>query len=155
MFSLLLYVWLRYGALDIWKLFIHFVFAFVLIQRAAMRCQIDLDTKTIKFTRIGLFQRATVFEVPLRDIFGVYPYKPRLVSVIKYRSTYRLNSSLDNRDVWALGYNAENSKGKPEKMRIYFKPSAELLDELRDRVPHVVKNTEEEVVIQQAKADKL
>ena len=136
------------------NLFVYFVFAFVLIQRAAVRCIYEFDGKTISITKIGLLQTTTLFEVALKDVVGIYRYKAKLIGVLSFRRTFRLNSALDNRNVWTIAYTAPGPKGKIENRRIFFKPSEKMLDLIREKSSSRVKDSEEEVVIQQAKEER-
>jgi hypothetical protein len=88
-----------------------------------------------------------MYEVQYKEIVGIYNYKPQLISVIKFRRTYRMHSSLDGREVWTIAYTVLNKKGKTENVRIYFKPSEVMLQALREIMPSKVKVPENKVIL--------
>jgi hypothetical protein len=108
----------------------------------------------LRFTRTGLFGGVKVYEVPYRDIDGIFPYQPKLMSIIKTRRTFRLHSALAARPVWAIAYEATGRKGRRENRRIYFKPGEGMLAFLHTRLPDRVWATEEEVFARKVSAGK-
>ncbi|HWR40732.1 MAG TPA: hypothetical protein VN611_14655 [Patescibacteria group bacterium] len=115
------------------------------IERVGARYTYIAGTTALEVLKRGLFG-VRRYEVPYSEVLGIYNYKPKLVSVIKFRRTFRLHSALDDRDVWALAYTAAKKNGDKENCRIYFKPGDEMLDVLTKYLPGKVRITEEEVV---------
>ena len=109
------------------EVFINLMFAYVLIERAQAKYFCELDKRRIRFTKKSLLGTQTI-EVAYKDISGIYDYKTKLVSVIKFRRTYRLNSALDNRPVWVIAYSVPGKRGKMENRRIFFKASDEFIN---------------------------
>lgn len=140
-----LYKWLSLGIFQPTELMAEALVLFVLIERMSAKYTYEMDKKVLKLTKKGLLGTVS-HEIPYRDIFGVYRYKPQLVGVIKFRRTYRLNSALDPRVVWTLGYTASGFKGKTENRRIYFKPGDDLLRALHAKLPDKVMVPEEQVI---------
>lgn len=118
-----------------------------LIERTQPKYTFELDKRQLRVVKRGIIGEQ-VYEVPLKAIFGVYRYRAKLIGVIRFRRTYRMNSALDPRDVWSVAYTAEGKKGKEEHRRIYFKPSEEMLNALREVLPNRVMSTEEKVIIE-------
>ena len=92
----------------------------------------------------------------MKDVIGIYPYTTSLVKIMKYRRKLRINSALDNRDVWIIAYKDINEKkgffsqlfNKSKRVNaIFFKPSPEFLDLIRNSYPGKVKNSEAEVAL--------
>ena len=88
-----------------------------------------------------------VYDIPYREIAGVYKYKSSLAHPISFRRSFTLNSALDDRVVWVLAYRTLNKRGKKENRRIFFKASDALLDGLEQHLPNKVRIKEEEVAI--------
>jgi hypothetical protein len=151
---LTLYSWVKWHRLNLFELFVELMFIFVLIERAGGKYTYEVDKKALRITKKSIFGRLQTFEIPYRDIFGIYRYKAKLIGVLKFRRTYRLQSALDNRPVWTLAYTAAGRKGKTENRRIYFKPSEAMLDALAEKIPGKVKISEEEAVISQVAKEK-
>jgi hypothetical protein len=118
---------------------------FVLLERMAAKYTYEMDKRVLKLSKHGLLGKIT-HEVPYRDIFGIYRYKPQLIGVIKFRRTYRFNSAIDGREVWTLAYTASGFRGKIENRRFYFKPGNEFLTALQEKMPGKVMVPEEEVI---------
>ena len=115
------------------------------IERIGARYTYSADGASLQVTKRGLFG-AREYRIVYSDILGIYFYKPKLVSVIKFRRTFRLHSALDDREVWTLAYTADNKNGGRENRRIYFKPGEELLDFIAKSLPDKVRISEEAVV---------
>jgi len=140
-----LYKWFALGLFQPVELMSEGLVLFVLLERMAAKYTYEMDKKVLRLTKRGLLGKIT-HELPYRDIFGIYRYKPQLIGVIKFRRTYRFNSALDARDVWTLAYTAPGYRGKMENRRFYFKPGAEFLVALQDKLPGKVMVPEEEVI---------
>lgn len=132
-----LYKWFVLGIFQPWELMAAALVLFVLVERMSARYTYEMDKKGIRLTKYGLLGKIT-HEVPYRDIFGVYRYKPQLIGVLKFRRTYRFNSALDRRDVWTMAYTAPGLRGKMENRRFYIKPGEQLLAALRTKLPEKV-----------------
>lgn len=150
-FALLLffsiYKWLVLGIRQPLEVFINLMFGYVLIERAQSRYVCEVGKKQIRFTKRSLLG-TQAYEVAYKDVSGIYPYKSNLVSVIKFRRTFRLNSALDNRPVWVLAYSVPGNRGKMENRRVFFKASDELLAMLAEKMPNRVKVKEEQVILE-------
>ncbi|WP_346356084.1 hypothetical protein [Azotosporobacter soli] len=94
--------------------------------------------------------RRTKLDVPLSDVFALYPYRPALVGLVKFRRSYRMHSALDNREVWTLAYRYETSGGN-ENRRIYFKPSSEMLTALKQCLPEKIMAGQEGAAVAEQK----
>ena len=134
------------------NVFIDLMFLYVLIERAQAKYNTEIDKRAFRITKKSLWG-TTIYDIPYKDIFGVYRYKAELVRAVSFRRTYRLNSALDNRTVWTLAYRVIDKKGKFENRRIYFKASEEMLAALAEKVPNKVKVKEEQVAVAMLKAD--
>lgn len=154
MAGLTLYGWVKWHIINPFELFVELLFAFVLIERAGGKYTYELDKKVLRLTKDSILGSQRIFEVPYRDVIGIYRYKAKLIGVLKFRRTYRLQSALDSRPVWTLAYTAAGRRGKRENRRIYFKPSEAMLDALAERIPGKVKISEEEVVVKQIAKEK-
>lgn len=146
MVSLTLYIWFTRHFLNPFELFVELLFLFVLIERAGGKYTYELDKRVIRLTKRSLFGTERQFEVPYKEVIGIYRYKAKLIGVIKFRRTYRLQSALDGRAVWTIAYKVAGRKGRMENQRIYFKPSEGMLLALKERIPGRVMISEEEVV---------
>lgn len=122
------------------------IILFVLLERVQPRYEYEADGRRLFVRKTGLFGNKQV-EVEYRQILGIYAYKAKLVSVLKFRRTHRLNSALDGRDVWVLAYKVSPSGKTEHNERIYFKPSEQLLEFLSAKLPGKVKVPENQVVI--------
>ncbi len=146
------YKWYAWNYRNPVEVFINVMFLYVLVERAQARYITEMGPKALRFTKKSLLG-STVYEVPYKDIFGIYRYKAQLVRAVKFRHTYRLNSALDNRTVWVLAYRAPGKKGKMENRRIYFKTSDAMLDALAEKLPNKVRANEEQVAVELLKAE--
>lgn len=146
LFVFSIYKWVVLGIRNPIEVFINLMFAYVLFERAQAKYICELGKQSITFTKQGLWGTQT-YEVAYKDISGIYGYKTKLVQVIKFRRTYRLNSALDNRPVWVLAYSVPGNRGKMENRRIYFKASDELLNLMSEKMPNRVRVKEEQVVL--------
>ena len=145
-----IYKWVVHRIYLPMEIFFAVMFLLVLIERAKPQYVYEMKQKSLCLTKYGLFGKK-ILEVNYKDIVGIYNYKPQLISVIKFRHTYRMHSSLDGRNVWTLAYTVLNKKGKKENIRIYFKPSETMLQALREIMPSKVKVTENKVVLDMIK----
>lgn len=154
MAALSVYFWVTRHTVDPYHLFTPIIIAGWLIWRAGSKFTYDADKKMLRITRNGLLGGTKTYEVPYRAIDGIFPYRPKLMSIIKTRRTFRLHSALDGRQVWAIAYEAPGRKGKAENRRIYFKPSEDMLALLAEKMPSKVKVTEEEIFTRKALREK-
>ncbi|MCX7779481.1 MAG: hypothetical protein N2491_01040 [Negativicutes bacterium] len=146
LFAFDLYAWLGKGFFHPVELAFEVFVLYILAERMGAKYTYELGKRSIIFTKRGLFGRDAKHEVLYKDIFGIYLYKAKLVSYIKFRRTFRLNSALDGRDVWVLGYEYHDDKGAKQNHRVYFKPSPEMLAALKDKLPGKVHGTEEKTI---------
>ncbi|KYZ75409.1 hypothetical protein AXX12_14785 [Anaerosporomusa subterranea] len=146
LFAFSVYKWVVVGVQQPIEIFFNLMFIYVLIERAQAKYICEIGKKTIRITKKSLLGSKT-YEVDYKDINGIYKYKTGLVHVVKFRRTYRLNSALDNRLVWAMAYEAPGKGGKVENHRIFFKASDELLNLLDEKMPNRVRLTEEQVAL--------
>jgi hypothetical protein len=123
------------------------IILFVLLERAQPRYEYDADNRRLLLKKNGLFGNKTV-EIEYRQLVGIYAYKAKLVSVLKFRRTHRMNSALDGRDVWVIAYKVSPSGKTEHNERVYFKPSEQLLEFLSAKLPGKVKVPENQVVIE-------
>lgn len=140
------YKWLALGMFQPLELMAELLVLFVLVERMSAKYRYEMDKKVIRLSKRGLLGQVN-HEIPYRDIFGVYRYKPQLIGVLKFRRTYRFHSALDARDVWTLAFTVHKAKGKTENRRFYFKPDDKLLAALQQKLPEKV--MPEERIIQQ------
>lgn len=154
MSALSVYFWVTRHTVDPYHLFTPIMIAAWVVWRAGSKFTYEADKKMLRITKTGLFGGTKQYEVPYRDIDGIFPYRPKLMSIIKTRRSFRLNSALDGRAVWAIAYEAPGWRGKTENRRIYFKPSEEMLKLLEEKMPSKVKVTEEEIFTRKATSGK-
>ncbi len=154
MAALSVYFWVTRHSVDPYRLFTPILIAGWVVWRAGSKYTCEADGKLLRFTKTGPFGGVKVYEVPYRDIDGIFPYRPKLMSIIKTRRTFRLHSALDARTVWAIAYEAPGRKGRPENRRIYFKPSDAMLAFLHTHLPNRVWASEEEVFARKVAAGK-
>ena len=147
MISFTLYKWLVLGRRDLMELFSEVMLMYVFMERVGGKYNYELDEKVLRITKKSVFGIVKVYEVPYRDVYGIFLYKPKLVGVVKFHRTYRLHSALERRTVWTLAYSVSDDKGKAKNHRIYFKPSEEMLDALAEKLPDKVRVSEEIVVV--------
>lgn len=150
--ALSLYKWFFSNIKQPVEVFFHLMFIFVLVERAQAKYIVEMDQAVLRFRKKSLLGRAQ-HEVPYQNILGIYRYHPQLLGVIKFRRTYRMNSSLDNRIVWVLAYEATGDKGKKENRRIFFKASESMLADLAEKLPNRVKISEQQVVMEALQRD--
>jgi hypothetical protein len=115
-----------------------------LIERSYGRYTYDADGKGLNIVKSGFFG-TRVFEVPYRQVAGIYLYKAKMIGYLKFRRTFRLHSALDAGKVWTIAYRVDN-KGKEVNERIYFKPSDDMLKFLSDKMPGKVMVPETQVI---------
>ncbi|MGL5206808.1 MAG: hypothetical protein ACRC8T_04780 [Acidaminococcaceae bacterium] len=140
---------LRYVKLNAFEpvvIFLDVMFLFVIFQRSHPTYITEVDKRGFRITKKSLFGKK-VYDVPYREIAGIYKYKSSLAHPINFRRSLTLNSALDGRVVWVLAYRTHNKKGKIENRRFFFKTNEEMLDELSERMPNRVRVKEEEVAI--------
>ena len=145
--------WVRYGILRPSELGFLIIILVALIERAQARYTYETDAKAIRITKDGLLGRKT-YEVSYRQIMGIYLYKAKLIGVLKFRRTFRLNSALDNRKVWVIAYKVLVSGKREHNERIYFKPSDEMLKFISARLPGKVMIPENQVVVEAIQKEK-
>lgn len=140
---------LRYIELHIFEpvvIFLDVMFLFVLFQRSYPKYITEIDKRGFRVTKKGLFGKK-VYDVPFREIIGIYKYKSSLAHPISFRRSFTVNSALDPRVVWVLAYRTHNKKGKIENRRLFIKTNEAMLDELSVRMPDRVRIKEEEAAI--------
>jgi len=148
-----MYAWLVKGRFNALELATISILLIAVLERMSARYTYELGRKSIIITKKGLFGRSTTHEVYYKDIFGIYQYKAKLIGYIKFRKTFRLNSALDGRDVWVLGYEVKDNDGKKLNYQVYFKPTPEMLAELEKKLPGKVHGTEEKTVTEMLKEE--
>ncbi len=119
-----------------------------LVARSSSRYCYTLTEAGFRFEKKSF--RCTTLEVPLSDVFALYPYRPALVGLVKFRRSYRLHSALDNREVWTLAYRYATPGGS-ENRRIYFKPGTEMLAALQQCLPEKIMTGQEGVAVAEEK----
>ena len=147
-----IYKWTVYGIKQPMEIFINLMFLFVLVTRVQPRYTVEVDRNVLRFIKQSWLGTKT-YEIPYKDIFGIYRYKAQLIRSVSYRHTSRLNSMLDNRTVWGVSYRLPNKKGKVENLRIYFKASEEVFAALSEKIPNKVKIKENDVAVAMLQAD--
>lgn len=148
-----LYAWVVKGFFHATEIAFGLIILFVLFDRMSAKYTYELSRKSIIFTKQSAFGRKSVHEVYYKDIFGVYLYKAKLIGYIKFRRTLRLNSALDGRDVWVLGYEVQGANGKKQNNRVYFKPTEEMLAELDKKLGGKVHGSEEKTITEMLKEE--
>ena len=147
-----IYRWAAFGIRQPYELLIEIFLAAIIVGRIWASYEYSLDADRLAITRSTPLGRA-VYEVPLRDIVGVYGYKPKLIGVVRFRRTFRLQSALDDRPVWTVAYTTPAGKNR-ENRRIYFKPGEEFLDAMKRLLPGRVMVTEEQVITEMISREK-
>ena len=148
-----LYAWVVKGYFHATEVVFGFIVLLIIFERMSAKYIYELGKKSLVFTKVGTFGRKSVHEVAYKDVFGIYLYKAKLIGYIKFRRTFRLNSAMDGRDVWVLGYEVRDEKGKKENHRVYFKPTAAMLAELEKKLPGKVHGTEEMTITEMLKEE--
>jgi len=146
MMLLTLYNWVVLGFPNPLELFFEAMFVFVLVERAGGKYIYEREDRVLRIVKRSFFGSVTTYEIPYKDILGIYLYKPQLIGVIKFRRTYRLHSALDRRNVWTMAFAVSDQAGKMENRRIYFKPSNTMLTALQGKLSGKVMVPEETVV---------
>ena len=140
---------LRYIELNIFEpvvIFLDVMFLFVIFQRSQPKYTTELDKRGFRITKKSWLGKK-VYDIPYREIAGIYKYKSSLAHPISFRRSFTLNSALDSRVVWVMAYRTLNKKGKKENRRIFFKTSEAILDALEQHLPDKVRVKEEEAAI--------
>lgn len=154
MAALSAYFWATRHTVDPYRLFTPIMIGSWVIWRAGSRFTYEADKKGLRIVKTSLFGGVTTYDIPYRDIDGIYYYEPKLMSIIKFRRTFRLHSALDGRPVWVIAYEAAGPRGKRENRRAYFKPSDVMLELLHEKMPSKVKVTEEDIFAQKVAREK-
>lgn len=141
-----IYGWLKGYSVPSYELVFELMLVFVLVERVSGKYTYELEKKQLRLTKRGLFCTQT-YNVNLKDLIGIYDYKPKLIGPIRFRRTLRLHSALDGRSVWTIAFKCTNKKGKQENWQIYFKPSERLLNQLQELYPRKVMIPEQEAVV--------
>ena len=141
----MVYRWSRGGPITPLEMGTVLIILFMLVERAQGRYQYDADARRILITKTSWLGKKN-YEVSYRQIIGIYEYKAKLIGVLKFRRTFRLNSALDNRKVWVLAYKVSPSGKTEYNERIYFKPSEQMLELLSAKLPGKVMVPENKVV---------
>jgi hypothetical protein len=141
-----IYAWMKGINTPTTELFFELLLVFVLVERVYGKYTYELEKKQLRITKRGLFGTDT-YVVNLKELIGIYDYKPKIVGIIKFRRTMRLHSALDGRQVWTIAYKVINKKGKQENWRIYFKPSENMLSQLHELFPRKVMIPEQEAIV--------
>lgn len=127
------------GAFDPVATFFYLMIMVIVYGRTKPTYDVSVERKYFKIVKHGLFGKNKVFEIPYREIAGIFVYKPELVRSVKFRHTYRMNSALDNRTVWTLAWRRpKKNSSEDENVRIYFKASKEVIAALSDKLPNKV-----------------
>ena len=140
---------LRYIELRIFEpvvIFLDVMFIFVIFQRSQPKYITELDKRGFRIIKKSWLGKK-IYDIPYREIAGIYKYKSSLAHPISFRRSFTLNSALDGRVVWVLAYRTLNKRGKKENRRIFFKASDEILDGLEQHLPNKVRAKEEEVAM--------
>lgn len=132
---------LRYyylGAFDPVATFFYIMIAWIIVLRCKPTYDISVERKYLKIVKHTVFGKTKVYEIPYREIAGIFSYQPKLMRTIKFRYSYRLNSALDARTLWTLAWRRPLDGGNETNVRIYFKASKQVMDALREKMPNRV-----------------
>ena len=114
-----------------------------LVKRAAGSYRYVLTETAVVLEERSIFGNRT-FEIPLDDIDGICESTKDIFRRIKFRRTYKLHSSLDDRRTWMLVYSVVEG-GKMIHIRAAIKVTEQFLHELDNMVPGRVNITLNEV----------
>ena len=131
--NVLRYIYL--GIFDGPPSFFYLMIIAIIYGRTKPTYDVAVERRAFRIVKHGIFGKTTVYEIPYRDIMGIFHYKPELVRSVKFRYTYRLNSALDSRTMWTLAWRRQEDNGKENNVRIYFKASKEVIRALSDKLP--------------------
>ncbi len=126
------------GALDPVATFFYIMIAWIIVLRCKPTYDISVERKYFKIVKHTVFGKAKVYEIPYREIAGIFSYQPKLMRTVKFRYSYRLNSALDPRLLWTLAWRKPLDDGNETNVRIYFKASKQVMDALREKMPNRV-----------------
>lgn len=154
MAGLTFYLWLAKHYLNLFELVMEFTLIFWLIKRATVKYTYEAGKRELKLTGKGLLGGGREIAIPYRDILGVYRHEPKLLSILKFRRSFRFHSALDGTPVYAVAYAATGWGNRLEHRRAFFKPSEEMLDFLALKLPDKVRVSENEVFASQVAREK-
>lgn len=132
-----------FGVLDPVALFFYAMIAWIVYLRCKPTYDIYVERKFLKIVKHTVFGTTKVYEIPYREIAGIFSYQPKLMRTIKFRYSYRLNSALDARTLWTLAWRRQFEGGSEANVRIYFKASKQVIDALSEKMPNRVNVPEE------------
>lgn len=139
-----LYGWVMWQVVRPFDVFAEAVFVLMLLARAAAKYRCELDKKALRVSKV-VFGNSSLYEIPLRDVAGVYRKAAKRAGARRFNRSYRLHSVLDGRPVWTVAYSQPDKRGRMENRRVYFKPSQQMLAALAELLPGKVKESEEEL----------
>ncbi len=145
-FGLLVVNIMRYyylGALDPIAIFFYAMIIWILFLRCKPTYDISVERKFLKIVKHTVWGKTKVFEIPYREIAGIFSYQPKLMRTVKFRYSYRLNSALDARVLWTLAWRRQMEGGNEANVRIYFKASKQVMQALAEKMPNRVDVPEE------------
>lgn len=132
---------LRYyylGSIDPVATFFYIMIAWIIVLRCKPTYDISVERKYMKIVKHTVFGGTKVYEIPYREIAGIFNYQPKLMRTVKFRYSYRLNSALDGRTLWTLAWRRPMAGGNETNVRIYFKASKQVMDALKEKMPNRV-----------------
>lgn len=125
------------------ELLIEFIIFIVLLIQALGRYRYLVTDDRLIIEERNFYGKKTM-EIPYKMIDGVYPFRNKLMSPMKFRYKYRKVASADARPVWALAYGIEGGK-KLVHGRVIIKGDDAFFEALGKYVDRV-KSTEEDVL---------
>lgn len=145
-FGLLIVNILRYyylGLLDPVAIFFYAMIIWILFLRCKPTYDVSVERKFLRIVKHTVWGKTKVFEIPYREIAGIFSYQPKLMRTVKFRYSYRLNSALDARVLWTLAWRRQMEGGNEANVRIYFKASKQVMQALAEKMPNRVDVPEE------------
>lgn len=137
---------MRYYYLNIMEpvaIFFYAMLIWIIFLRCKPTYDISVERKFLKIVKHTVWGKTQVYEIPYREIAGIFSYTPKLMRSIKFRYSYRLNSALDPRTVWTLAWRRSFENGNEANVRIYFKASKQVMQALAEKMPNGVDVPEE------------
>lgn len=126
------------GAFDPVSTFFYAMIVWIIFLRCKPTYDVSVERKYLKIVKHTVFGTTKVFEIPYREIAGIFSYQPKLMRTIKFRYSYRLNSALDGRLLWTLAWRRQMDNGNEVNVRIYFKASKQVMAALSEKMPNRV-----------------
>lgn len=139
--SIMRYVYLN--ILEPVPIFFYAMLVWIILLRCKPTYDISVERKYLKIVKHDIWGKTKVFEIPYREIAGIFSYQPKLMRTIKFRYSYRLNSALDARTLWTLAWRRSFENGSEANVRIYFKASKQVIAALAEKMPNRVDVPEE------------